>query len=196
MAAPMVTGALALIASQRPGLSSLELRQLLFNSAQAWPELQGLVQEGRFLNVAQMSTGSTPVDECPDDDSKFAPGICGCGVSEADLNANGTPDCLDPIVKDAVPTKARVRVKGRKLLVSMEERAGVEWYIEVVVSNGRQNGRRPTATSRYYVVSKAKTSLPKPPQGARVKIRYAFRVGSRSYEFSRWSRYRNIGVLP
>lgn len=34
-------------------------------------------------------------DLCPDDPAKTEAGACGCGVSDADSNGNGVPDCLD-----------------------------------------------------------------------------------------------------
>ncbi|UCE58725.1 MAG: hypothetical protein JSU63_14930 [Phycisphaerales bacterium] len=32
-------------------------------------------------------------DECPDDPAKTTPGVCGCGVSDDDLDSDGVPDC-------------------------------------------------------------------------------------------------------
>jgi len=37
-----------------------------------------------------------PVDNCPDDPAKLEPGVCGCGESDADADANGVADCLEP----------------------------------------------------------------------------------------------------
>ncbi len=34
-------------------------------------------------------------DYCPDDPNKTTPGVCGCGISDEDLNKNGVPDCLE-----------------------------------------------------------------------------------------------------
>lgn len=34
-----------------------------------------------------------PGDECPSDNSKFSPGVCGCGVSDADSNHDGILNC-------------------------------------------------------------------------------------------------------
>ena len=36
-------------------------------------------------------------DRCPADPNKTAPGACGCGQSDADLNGDGDPDCLSVI---------------------------------------------------------------------------------------------------
>jgi len=36
-------------------------------------------------------------DGCPDDPLKTQPGVCGCNISEEDLDQNGTPDCVDVI---------------------------------------------------------------------------------------------------
>jgi hypothetical protein len=40
------------------------------------------------------------VDGCPLDPHKIAPGICGCGVSDADTDGDGTPDCHDGCPND------------------------------------------------------------------------------------------------
>lgn len=34
-------------------------------------------------------------DLCPDDENKKAPGVCGCGLADDDLDNNGTIDCLE-----------------------------------------------------------------------------------------------------
>jgi hypothetical protein len=40
-------------------------------------------------------------DECPDDPDKTEPGICGCGVPDADGDGDGTADCVDQCPNDA-----------------------------------------------------------------------------------------------
>ncbi|MBI5434769.1 MAG: DUF3616 domain-containing protein, partial [Planctomycetes bacterium] len=40
-------------------------------------------------------------DGCPNDANKIAPGICGCGVSDADTDGDGTADCIDGCPADA-----------------------------------------------------------------------------------------------
>ena len=39
-------------------------------------------------------------DGCPDDPGKIAPGVCGCGVSDADSDGDGTADCNDECPND------------------------------------------------------------------------------------------------
>lgn len=96
MAAPVVTGALGLIVSQRPALTGSELRSLLLTSADTVSEILPYVNQGRFLNIGAMSAVANGGDECPDDPDKVVPGACGCGAPDVDANGNGTPDCLDP----------------------------------------------------------------------------------------------------
>jgi hypothetical protein len=36
-----------------------------------------------------------PCDGCPNDPLKLAPGVCGCGVTDFDLDADGVPNCID-----------------------------------------------------------------------------------------------------
>ncbi len=43
-------------------------------------------------------------DGCPADQLKVAPGICGCGVSDADSDGDGTVDCLDGCPMDPAKT--------------------------------------------------------------------------------------------
>ena len=40
------------------------------------------------------------IDRCPDDPDKIDAGICGCGVSDEDLDQDGTPDCNDECPDD------------------------------------------------------------------------------------------------
>ncbi len=49
-----------------------------------------------------------PYDNCPDDPAKFDPGICGCGVSDTDSDADGTADCLDGCPADPAKTAAGI----------------------------------------------------------------------------------------
>jgi hypothetical protein len=52
------------------------------------------LQGGRFTVVS---------DGCPNDSSKAAPGLCGCGVvdNSTDTDSDGTPDCVDQCPLDA-----------------------------------------------------------------------------------------------
>ncbi|MFQ5425390.1 MAG: thrombospondin type 3 repeat-containing protein, partial [Phycisphaerae bacterium] len=39
-------------------------------------------------------------DRCPNDPNKVAPGVCGCGVADADTDGDGTADCVDGCPND------------------------------------------------------------------------------------------------
>ena len=108
MAAPVVTGALGLLASSRPTLTASELKNLLLSSADSLPQLSSRVNSGRFLNVGAMLTATGPVDLCPDDPAKLAPGACGCGTADTDTDADGTADCVDSCPSDAGKTTAGI----------------------------------------------------------------------------------------
>ncbi len=58
-------------------------------------------------NVSQDDSDGDGVGEgcdgCPRDSAKSAPGACGCGVSDADTNSNGTADCIDLMGPAAPP---------------------------------------------------------------------------------------------
>jgi hypothetical protein len=53
---------------------------------------------------AQPVCGPAGIDCCPDDPSKTAPGVCGCGVPDLDGDEDGTLDCEDLCASD--PDKA------------------------------------------------------------------------------------------
>lgn len=40
-------------------------------------------------------------DNCPEDPNKTEPGICGCGIPDADTDTDGTPDCYDNCPNDS-----------------------------------------------------------------------------------------------
>ena len=63
-----------------------------------------------FLLLSLLSCGRigfeqlpVEIDDCPEDDQKTHPGVCGCGISENDTDGDGTPDCFDDCPTD--PTK-------------------------------------------------------------------------------------------
>ena len=58
-----------------------------------------------LLSCGRIGFRQLPVDtdECPEDDQKVLPGLCGCGSVDADSDGDGTVDCLDDCPTD--PTK-------------------------------------------------------------------------------------------
>jgi endonuclease I len=44
-----------------------------------------------------------PCDGCPNDPSKFSPGVCGCGVADTDTDGDGVLDCDDNCVNTPNP---------------------------------------------------------------------------------------------
>ena len=67
-------------------------------------------------------------DACPFDDSKEQPGVCGCGIADADDNLNGIVDCLSAedlkaqaqLIRTKV-SKFRKVLKGKKLRMAKVE---------------------------------------------------------------------------
>jgi hypothetical protein len=110
MATPMVTGALGLLASQRPGLSGAQLKSILLQTADVVPSLATVARGGLFLNVAAMTQAGDPTDNCPSDPNKLDAGLCGCGVADSfqDSDSDGTFDCIDGCASDAAKTSAGV----------------------------------------------------------------------------------------
>jgi hypothetical protein len=58
-----------------------------------------IIPESALFNRAP-----TDADLCPEDPDKTAPGVCRCGASDVDGDADGTPDCNDECPADAGKT--------------------------------------------------------------------------------------------
>ena len=100
MAAPVVTGAIGLLASQRPSLSGAQLKALILSTADSLPQLASYVKSGRFLNIGAAAASEGAADLCPSDPNKSEAGACGCGVADTDTDSDGTADCLDSCASD------------------------------------------------------------------------------------------------
>jgi hypothetical protein len=100
MAAPVVTGAIGLLASQRPSLSGAQLKALILSTADSLPQLASYVKNGRFLNLGAAAASPGAADLCPSDPNKTEAGVCGCGVADTDTDGDGTADCLDGCPSD------------------------------------------------------------------------------------------------
>jgi len=46
--------------------------------------------------------GEEETDQCPQDENKEEPGICGCGIPDADTDGDGVLDCEDVCPEDAL----------------------------------------------------------------------------------------------
>lgn len=55
-------------------------------------DVSGCLYDYQLKNKSDAGT-----DECPDDDQKTRPGVCGCGVPDIDTNEDGVLDCNDTI---------------------------------------------------------------------------------------------------
>ena len=105
MATPVVTGAVALLKSQRPKIHHYsQLKAMLLGTAFQIPALQGKVNSG-LLDIASLLAQADPQDLCPNSD-KFHPGHCGCDQPENYTNSDSdmVPDCADQCPTDSAKT--------------------------------------------------------------------------------------------
>jgi len=65
-----------------------------------------------FDQIPDTDGDGTPdcMDNCPNDQNKIEPGVCGCGISDNDKDLDGTPDCNDNCSSD--PNKTQPGVCG------------------------------------------------------------------------------------
>jgi hypothetical protein len=75
---------------------------------------------------------------CPDDPNKTAPGLCGCGVSDADTDGDGIPDCFDQII-DQLPGGISINICGN---VGCGAGAMSAMALAIVSLIGMRRGRR------------------------------------------------------
>jgi CSLREA domain-containing protein len=73
----------------------------------------GRPTDGNGDGAAICDTGAVEfLDECPADPNKVLAGVCGCGVPDADANANGAVDCLINAELKARTARAMTLVEG------------------------------------------------------------------------------------
>lgn len=104
MAAPMVTGAIALLYTLRPYYNTDTLiKNTILGSARVIAPLMNKVSTGGMLDLYSMLTLPDPPDQCPGDANKHAPGHCGCNQTENYRNDDGdlVPNCADLCPSDA-----------------------------------------------------------------------------------------------
>ncbi len=192
MAAPVVTGAIGLLASTQPTLSASDLKQMILNSAISVPELTGEVSGGRILNLARLLGYVPPSDNCPSDPAKNEPGICGCGIADTDLNNNRRWDCQEIGIAQLIPSRPSLKIVGRRVVVRMQQLPGVQYYVEVVTTAVNRGKKREKVS--FYDATKNLGSLAKPARGTAVRVRYAFRTPGTTNDFSYWSPSTGIRI--
>lgn len=62
------------------------------------------IDAGASVDSSGKTDSGSVVDQCPNDDKKLLPGICGCGVADTDSDGDGTPDCNDGCPNDPKKT--------------------------------------------------------------------------------------------
>lgn len=224
MAAPMVTGALGLLASQRPYLTGSHLKNILLQSADQISWLRAWVAEGRFLNLGAMSLAPDPADNCPSDPSKLDPGLCGCGTPDryADSDSDNTFDCVDSCPNDALKTSPGSCGCGtsdsdrnkngmldckEKELESLTPASPVlkttKGSLEIKIK--RLAGmvgyvklvvkpRRGKAETTFHTIKATTGRITKLPIGATVTVQYAYKIIGATKVTSRYSKAKKVTI--
>ena len=224
MAAPMVTGAIGLLASQRPYLNGTHLKGMLLNYADHVPTLTNLVANSRFLNVGAMAIAPDPADNCPADPNKLEPGICGCGTADLyiDSDGDGTYDCTDLCPTDAAKTTpgacgcgiSDADSNGNGVVdCSDPVVAGIVPPAPSLKSSKRNlsititpksgviayvkvviKPTRGKTKTSYYTLTATSGALKKLPVGATVTVQYAYMVAGSNPTFSYYSPAKKIKI--
>ena len=180
MAAPMVTGAIGLIASQRPHLSGAQLKEMLLASADRIPALVNYTSAGRFLNVGAMSQMPDSNDNCSDDPNKIEPGVCGCGISDDDANNNGVADCTEESnLGSVVPDAPSIKPGKKTLSFNLTPREGVEYVLKVKITR-----RGYKTTTKFLWITFTSGRLIKLPSGSTVTLSYYYIIDGAEPIFS------------
>lgn len=219
MAAPVVTGALGLLASKYPTLTAAELKSTLLSTADI---LSLNVNSGRFINLGAMLNLGAPADDCPEDPAKTAPGscgcgvadtdsdndgsadcadgcptdlgktsagVCGCGVSDVDANNNATPDCKDPVLAGIVPVAPKLKTTKGKVTVTMEGRQGVLYLLKVTTKLGRAK-----AKTSYYSSSSPSYTVKSLKAKTSVSVSYSYYLSGTPVVASSYSTVKKISA--
>ena len=107
MAAPMVAGAVALLAAQRPAFVDYrQFKQTLLGSAFRVNFINGRVSTGGILDLGGLMAAPDPADNCPSDPQKIGPGVCGCGAVDdyTDTDLDGALNCVESCPTDPSKT--------------------------------------------------------------------------------------------
>ena len=104
MAAPAVTGAIALAIAKYPQLNTTRaVISHMLGTTFTVGFLQGRTKVPGILTLFNVVTMPLPQDLCPSDPNKLEAGTCGCGVTDTytDSDADGFPNCMDSCPADA-----------------------------------------------------------------------------------------------
>jgi subtilisin family serine protease len=224
MAAPMVTGALGLLASQRPYLNGMHLKNIMLQSADELSWLSRWAAGGRFLNLGAMSYAPDPADNCPADPGKLEPGVCGCGTADryVDSDSDSSYDCVDGCPSD--PGKTSPGSCGCGIPDSDGNGNGMldcdEMQIASITptapvlktSKGSLQITIPTQTgmvayvkvvvkpkrgktkTTYYTIKTAKSQIKKLPVGATVTVQYAYMTQGAAKVLTAYSAAKRIKI--
>jgi hypothetical protein len=127
------------------------------------------------------------VDLCPLDPVKLVPGSCGCGVSDADANGNGTPDCKERVTQrvEAPVVSARLSGRASRLVIRMVNVGQATYFVEATRLDKRGSKR----ILRTFTTSSG--SMEGIPSKSRWSVRYRFSSQGR---MSRWSAPTQVRV--
>jgi subtilisin family serine protease len=110
-AAPHVAGALSIIYSLNPYMHYEKVKNILFSSTKPLPSIKDKVANAGVPSLPKLlSNVAAFKDQCPNDNNKLTPGVCGCGKPELynDADQDGRFDCVDNCPNDPVKSEKGV----------------------------------------------------------------------------------------
>lgn len=138
MAAPFVTGAIALAAAEYPDSDSEQRVQQVLSSVQVEDELSGKVVTGGILDFSRVSAAGPRIGEISVNPSKKQISITGSGFDSPDLK----------VTIDGKEAKI-LEKSGKK--VTIKDEGWINTYVEAIVVEG--NGGKTAKKEKLYLVN-------------------------------------------
>ncbi len=114
-------------------------------------------------------------DQCPADNAKINPGLCGCGVADDDSDGDGVVDCFGSI-RSLTPTRPKFTVKKNKVTIVLRARSDAQYVLQ---TRTYRKGSKP-GKFRSRTLSKPSYKITKPKNGYVLEAKYRYQLKSES----------------